>query len=123
MAKKNIIRYWYYVKRYYGEVDLKNLLTEIHACCAGHGFWDGQQNDYEKMALIHTEISEATEALRKGNPPDKHCPEFGELEVELADAVIRIFDYAAARNLDIAGAMSAKMEFNLDRPFKHGKEC
>jgi hypothetical protein len=37
-------------------------------------------------------------------------------EVELADAVIRIFDLAGAYDLDIAGAIVEKMQFNQVRP-------
>ncbi len=37
------------------------------------------------------------------------------VEVELADAVIRIFDLAGALGLDVAGAITEKMEYNLNR--------
>jgi len=62
------------------------------------------------------------EGIRQGNPPDKHCPEFSSVEIELADTVIRIMHYGAAREWDIAGALLAKMEFNESRPHKHGKK-
>lgn len=42
------------------------------------------------------------------------------VEAELADAVIRIMDYAHARSLDIAGAIIAKMGYNRTRPMRHG---
>ena len=58
------------------------------------GFWEGEVNDGERMALIHAEISEALEALRDGNPSSSKIIEFSSLEEELADAVIRIMDYA-----------------------------
>ena len=65
--------------------------------------------------LIHSEISEALEGYRKGLLDDKltHRPA---LEVELADAIIRIMDLAGALNLDIAGAIIEKMDFNAQRP-------
>ena len=37
-------------------------------------------------------------------------------EVELADAVIRIFDLAGAYNMDLGGAIVEKMAFNAFRP-------
>ena len=43
------------------------------------------------------------------------------VEEELADAVIRIMDYAFGKDLDVAGAIVAKIEYNSDREFMHGK--
>lgn len=69
----------------------------------------------EKLVLIHSEISEALEGYRKGLLDDK-LPHRPALEVELADAIIRIMDLAGALNLDIAGAIIEKMDFNAQRP-------
>ena len=67
-----------------------------------------------KIALIHSEISEALEGLRKGIPDEK-LPDRSAEEVELVDALIRIFDYAAARKLDLDGAFWEKRAYNLKR--------
>lgn len=72
------------------------------------------------LALIHSEISEALEADRKDLMDDKLTHRTG-LEVELADATIRIFDMAGGLNLDLGGAILEKLEYNKSRPFKHGK--
>ena len=72
--------------------------------------------------LIGMTFGLALEALRKGNNPDEHCPQFSGAEVELADVVIRIMDMAEARGWNVAGAIVAKHEFNKTRPYKHGKE-
>jgi NTP pyrophosphatase (non-canonical NTP hydrolase) len=85
-----------------------------------HGWWTGDINDGEKIALIHSELSEALEALRNGNPTSSKIPNFSLLEEELADAIIRIMDYALYRNLDLAEAIQAKRDYNATRPFKHG---
>lgn len=69
----------------------------------------------EKLALIHSEVSEALEGLRKGKA-DEHLPEFPSEAVELADALIRIFDYAGARRLPLGDAFVAKMAYNTVRP-------
>lgn len=90
-----------------------------------HGFWDHPGdlgNLIAKMALIHTEISEATEALRKDpSKPDYHCPNHINLVIELADAMIRIMDFAGYQKLPLAEAILAKMAVNHCRARLHGK--
>lgn len=65
--------------------------------------------------LIVSEIAEAKEGHRK-NLFDGHLPHRSIIEVELADAVIRIADLAGAMGLDLAEAIIEKMEFNAIRP-------
>lgn len=67
-----------------------------------------------KLCLIHSEISEAMEGDRK-NLMDDHLPHRQKREVELADAVIRIFDLAGAYNMDLGGAITEKMTYNRSR--------
>jgi NTP pyrophosphatase (non-canonical NTP hydrolase) len=69
----------------------------------------------EKLCLVHSEVSEAMEGHRKGLQDDKlkHRPM---IEVELADAVIRIADLAGALGLNLGGAIAEKMAFNAKRP-------
>ena len=68
----------------------------------------------EKLVLIHSEISEAMEAARKNLKDDK-LPHRSGVEVELADAVIRILDLAGALQLDLAGAIQEKLAYNAVR--------
>ena len=68
----------------------------------------------EKLVLIHSEISEAMEAARKNLKDDK-LPHRSGVEVELADAVIRILDLAGALQLDLAGAIEEKLAYNAVR--------
>lgn len=68
----------------------------------------------EKLCLVHSEISEALEAFRD-NAQDTKLPHRSGLEVELADAVIRIFDLSAGLNLDLCGAIYEKIEYNKTR--------
>lgn len=72
------------------------------------------RNFGELIALIHSELSEALEADRKGLMDDK-LPHRRGVEVELADALIRIFDTAGALGLDVGSALAEKLEFNQSR--------
>jgi hypothetical protein len=69
----------------------------------------------EKLCLSHSELSEGMEGHHKGRMDDK-LPHRPMLEVELADAVIRIADLAGALQLDLGGAIAEKMSFNAIRP-------
>lgn len=64
------------------------------------------------LALIHSELSEALEAFREGDPGH-----FGE---ELADVLIRVLGLAHGLGIDLGAEMLAKVEENRDRAFKHG---
>ena len=72
------------------------------------------RNKGELLCLIHSEVSEAMEGMRK-DLMDDHLPKRKMEEVELADAIIRILDYAGGFGLDIAGAIEEKLEYNKNR--------
>ena len=73
-----------------------------------------QRNKGELLCLIHSEISEAMEGERKNLMDDK-LPHRRMAEVELADALIRIFDYAGAYSYDLQGAVDEKLAYNAKR--------
>lgn len=105
---------------------LNELAEQIHA--ANHRWWHDletgerlERNKGEMLMLIVSEISEAMEGERK-NLMDDHLPHRKMAEVELADAMIRIFDYAGAYGFDLDGAVAEKRRYNATRK-DHSKEA
>jgi NTP pyrophosphatase (non-canonical NTP hydrolase) len=72
------------------------------------------RNKGEMIALMHSELSEMLEGVRKGLA-DSHLPHRSAEEVEAADLLIRLFDYAGAYGLDLAGAVEEKLRYNAVR--------
>lgn len=73
-----------------------------------------KRNKGELLMLIVSELAESMEGERKDLMDDK-LPNRKMAEVELADALIRIFDYAGAHGYDLGGALIEKMEYNAHR--------
>tara|TARA_R110000851_G_scaffold290453_1_gene444786 strand:- start:117 stop:467 length:351 start_codon:yes stop_codon:yes gene_type:complete len=100
-------------------MDLNDYSQECHS--ANAKWWQDiqtgeriERNKGELLCLIHSEISEAMEGERKNLMDDK-LPHRRMAEVELVDAMIRIFDYAGAFDYDLDGAYTEKMAFNASR--------
>lgn len=88
------------------------LVSEAHFTAKEKGWWDSPRRPLEIHALIHSEIAEATEAVRERN-------ETNECE-ELVDAIIRIADYAGFKGWDLSEMLHMKLEYNKTRTYRHG---
>lgn len=104
------------------------LVRHSHEASQAAGWWNDPETGVDlsetdafpyivaaKLMLIVSEISEGMEGHRKGLMDDK-LPHRPMLEVELADAVLRIGDLAGKLKLDLGGAIAEKSAFNVTRP-------
>lgn len=105
------------------------LVATCHGAAQSAGWWTDlatgadlttrrdekpRRNVGEMLMLIVSEVAEAMEGARKNLPDDK-LPHRPMLEVELADALIRICDMAGGLGMDLAGAVAEKLEYNARR--------
>ena len=101
---------------------LDALAAVLHETAREKGFWDGDYTHDKignKLALVHSEVTEVLEAIRKSQGSEK-------VVEEIADIIIRILDvYAAMRNEEqvlhsLDEVLHNKMEKNKVRPPLHG---
>lgn len=91
---------------------INRYIQEAYEIAKSKGWHDEERETGTMLALIHSEVSEALEADRKGDAEN-----FAE---ELADVCIRIFDLCGHKGIDLDKAILEKMEKNKNRTHKHG---
>ena len=106
------------------KMDINTLIEKSHNIAITKGWWDKERKIPELIALIHSELSEALEEYRVNENLDmryeKKKPEG--FVVELADALIRIFDLSGKYGLDLNEALEAKLKYNETREYRHGNK-
>lgn len=104
-----------------------NILCESINEWATEKGWNDTPDDLshkaEQIALMHSELSECLEYLRAKDQPamDDKVPSLTGEAAELADVLIRIFHYCGKRNIDLGEAVRLKHDYNITRPYRHGK--
>lgn len=116
----------------HSSMTITGLVERAHEQSVAAGWYLSARKDQvstlARLALIHSEVSEATECVRESSDPAKWVeyenykgkPEG--LVIELADTVIRIADLCGWLGLDLEAAIAKKLDYNLSRPYRHGKE-
>lgn len=91
-------------------MNLIELQNKIYQQNRELGWWDEERPFSTFVCLFHSELSEAMEGDRKGLMDD-HLPRYPMFQVELADFVIRCFDWLGSRNANEYGQTEgAKIE-------------
>ena len=100
----------------------RRIAEKVHELAALQGFWeDGtNRNPCNPIALAHSELSEALECLRFGNPPDKNIHDMSGAAVQLSDVLGILMDMEIGYGWPISEALLKKMEFNKSRGHMHG---
>ena len=115
-----------YIRRPASDITINALISESFQNAKDKGWWDQELNIGEKLALIHSEISEALEEYRSHGEQKQYVRESDNkpegFVFELADTVIRIADLCGGLNLDLEKALHTKMIFNRTRPYRHGNK-
>jgi hypothetical protein len=109
---------------------LNELAKQVYQTAVEKGWYDdlSKYNLGEKIALMHSELSEALDEIRNGHAPNEvyfksdgnggQKPEGA--PIEFVDAIIRIMDTCVHENIDLDAAFKLKADYNKSRPHKHG---
>lgn len=103
---------WWVCQKCAGTGKSELTISGICLFCEGTGI---ENREVPKLLMLTvSELAEAMEGDRK-DLMDDHLPHRKMLEVELADAAIRLFDLAGKHDLDLEGAYREKLAYNAAR--------
>ncbi|MGG1643013.1 hypothetical protein ACIFQM_17480 [Paenibacillus sp. NRS-1782] len=104
-------------------MNIQDLVKKTHENAVNKGWYEEPRSFGDVIALAHAELSEALEDYRDGRglreiyfEGSKPCG----IPVELADTLLRIFDFCGHVGIDLEGALAVKMAYNESRSYKHG---
>ena len=114
--------------------ELRKLQKAVHELAVEKGWYEGTPKADDptwlgaRLALVHSEVSEALECVRRGQMtrtyqswPEAVGPTKPEgLPTELADVVIRVLDLCESLGIDLELEIVCKHAFNRTRPARHG---
>ena len=110
--------------------ELQKICAEQHKRMVAKGFWEKPPEEESplerqgRLMLLVGEVAEVSEALRGGERRlSEKIPPFCKEEEEAADIFLRLADICGAYDLNLGGAVEAKLTHNTKRPPKHGKTC
>ena len=99
---------------------MAQMQAAIHKTAREKGWWDEPRETGTCFMLMVTELAEAMEGYREGNPHSDKIAPFSQIEEELADVIIRILDYAEHNSFEIEKALMAKKRNTEGRSYRHG---
>ncbi|WP_328802003.1 hypothetical protein T3H97_06225 [Paenibacillus sp. LX16] len=104
-------------------MSIQYLVKKAHENAVNKGWYEEPRSFGDVIALTHAELSEALEDYRDGRglkeiyyEGEKPCG----IPIELADTLLRIFDFCGHVGIDLEAALAEKMAYNESRPHKHG---
>jgi len=105
------------------KLTLNQLRDACYSTAYKKGWHDKPRTLGDFLMLMVSELAEALEEYRNGKDIDEVYLVDGKPEgvpVEIADVLIRIFDFCGYHDIDIEQVTLDKMEYNGMRPYRHG---